>query len=83
MSLQAPSYVTPAPVRLDTSEEDFLARMTDAAYHVALKHGFKGSFVDLQLELWSVLRNVMARHLSPRPLPASTRGGIRNPPICR
>ena len=54
-------------------EEDFLARITDAAYRVALKHGFKGSFVDLQLELWSVLRDVVARHVSPRPLSTSAR----------
>jgi hypothetical protein len=70
MKLQATSFVSPPRLRLDTSQEDFLARVTDAAYRVALKHGCKGSFIDLQLELWSVLRNVIAQHLS-RPLPAS------------
>jgi len=75
MSIPATSFVPPARLRLDTSAEDFLARLTDAAYRVSLKHGFSGNFVDLQLELWSTLRNVVARQLAPRrptaaPLPA-------------
>jgi hypothetical protein len=75
MSIPASSVVQPARLRLDGSTEDFLATLTDAAYRVSLKHGFSGNFVDLQLELWSTLRNVVARQLAPRrpmtgPLPA-------------
>jgi hypothetical protein len=66
MSTPAVSFVPSARLRLDTSAEDFLARLTDAAYRVSLKHGFSGSFVDLQLELWSTLRNVVARQVTPR-----------------
>lgn len=75
MSTPAASFAPSARLRLDTSAEDFLARLTDAAYRVSLKHGFSGSFVDLQLELWSTLRNVVARQVTLRrpsaePLPA-------------
>jgi hypothetical protein len=75
MSDHASSFVSAPRWRLDNSAEDFLATVTDAAYRVSLKHGFSGNFVDLQLELWSTLRNVVARQLSPRrlvsdPLPA-------------
>jgi hypothetical protein len=75
MNDRGSSYVPPPRWRLDSSAEDFLARLTDAAYRVSLKHGFSGNFIDLQLELWSTLRNVVARQLSPRrpvasPLPA-------------
>jgi hypothetical protein len=50
-----------SPLRLSVPVEDFLARLTDAAYRVSLKHGFQGSFLDVQLELWSALRGVVAR----------------------
>jgi hypothetical protein len=60
----------PAGLRLDAPAEEFLASLTDAAYRVALKHGFSGSFVDLQLELWSALRGVAASHLNVRHRPA-------------
>lgn len=46
--------------RLDEASESFLAHLTEAAYGVALKHGIKGSFVDLELDLWRELRRVVA-----------------------
>ena len=42
------------PVAIET--EALLARLTTAAYQVALRHGLKGSFLDLELELWRELR---------------------------
>jgi hypothetical protein len=38
--------------------ETFVARLATAAYQVALRHGIKGSFVDLELDLWHELRAV-------------------------
>lgn len=40
---------------LGTEAEDFVAELTEAAYRVALKHQFKGSFIDVQIDLWSAL----------------------------
>jgi hypothetical protein len=40
--------------------ETLLARLTDAAYQVALKHGTDGAFVDLELDLWRSLRRALA-----------------------
>lgn len=39
--------------------EDFLAELAAATYGVALRHGVKGSFIDLELELWQALRGIM------------------------
>jgi hypothetical protein len=38
--------------------EAFLARLTTTAYQVALRHGIKGSFAELELDLWRELRTV-------------------------
>jgi hypothetical protein len=48
-----------------TSAEDLLARLTAAAYSVALRHGLKGPFIDVELALWRGLREVLAEELSP------------------
>ena len=47
----------------NNSTDDLVAELTDAAYRVALKHGFKGTFIDVQLELWAALRGVVLREL--------------------
>ena len=39
--------------------DDRIARLTDAVYRVALEHGMTGSFVELQLGIWSAIRNVI------------------------
>ena len=52
--------------RLGPTGEDFLAELTDAAYRVALKHRFRGYFVDVQLDLWSALREVVHKKLARR-----------------
>ncbi len=39
--------------------ERLLAELTEAAYGVALRHGLKGPFVDVELDLWRELRRVL------------------------
>lgn len=39
--------------------EELLARLTRAAYEVALRRGFRGPFIDVELELWEALRSVV------------------------
>jgi hypothetical protein len=48
------------PGKATKASERFLAELTDAAYRVALRHGFKGSFIDVELDLWKTLRLVLA-----------------------
>jgi hypothetical protein len=40
--------------------EDQLAELTTAAYHVALRHGLRAPFIDVELELWRALRQVLS-----------------------
>jgi hypothetical protein len=42
--------------------EDLLAELAATAYRVALRHGIKGPFIDVELELWRELRGVLNRH---------------------
>jgi hypothetical protein len=42
------------------SAEGLLAALAAAAYGVALRHGLKGPFIDVELELWRELRAVLA-----------------------
>jgi hypothetical protein len=39
--------------------EELLAALADAAYQVALRHGIKGPFIDIELDLWRELRGVL------------------------
>jgi hypothetical protein len=43
--------------------EQLLAELTSAAYQVALRHGLKGPFIDVELDLWRELRAVLRRRL--------------------
>ncbi len=49
------------PARLSTAPvtEELLARLTSAAYQVALRHGLRAPFIDVELELWRELRAVL------------------------
>jgi len=38
-------------------EEEFLAHITDIAYQALLSEGLRGSFLDVQLRLWSQIRS--------------------------
>lgn len=50
-------------VRFEVSPEDFLAHLTEAVYAVALQHGFKDSFLKVQLDLWDALREVIRKDM--------------------
>ncbi len=54
---EASPFTTPA-MRWD----DCLARWTEAAYRVVLAHGFAGSFVDLEMELWQRFHRKVRTH---------------------
>jgi hypothetical protein len=43
----------------------FTAKLTAAAYAVALRHGVSGSWIDLQLDLWRALTEAVERGESP------------------
>jgi hypothetical protein len=51
-----PATDRPSPEAL----ESFVAELTEAAYPVALRHGVRrGSWVDLELELWRALEQAV------------------------
>jgi hypothetical protein len=39
-----------------TVTEDVLAELATAAYRVALRHGLRAPFIDVELDLWRELR---------------------------
>ncbi len=39
--------------------DSLVAQLTEAAYPVALRHGERGSWVDLELDLWKALGQAM------------------------
>jgi hypothetical protein len=52
--------------QMSRSEQDadldrFAAELTDAAYPVALKYGVSGSSIDLELEIWRALTDLVRR----------------------
>jgi hypothetical protein len=51
-----------------TTSEDLLARLTTTAYSVALRHGLKAPFIDVELALWRELRAVLADDSSAVPV---------------
>ena len=55
----------PADGHGHSSQARFAAKLTDAAYTVALQHGVGGSWIDLQLELWRVLTEAVEKRESP------------------
>jgi hypothetical protein len=44
-----------APCTRDPQLENFAAELTGAVYPVALRHGFRASWLDLELGLWRAL----------------------------
>jgi len=42
--------------------EEFVGRLTDAAYQVALRRGIRGSFLELELDLWRSLGRVVEQN---------------------
>jgi hypothetical protein len=45
----------------DALLEHFAAELTRAAYHVALRHGAAGRWLDLELDLWRALADTVNR----------------------
>ena len=45
----------------DTFLENFGAELIEAAYPVMLRHGAVGNWLDLELELWKVLKEIVKK----------------------
>jgi hypothetical protein len=45
----------------DAALDTFAAELTDAAYPIALKYGVSGSSLDLELEIWKTLTELVRR----------------------
>ena len=41
------------------SREERIARLTEAAYRAVLERGYRGSFLELELSLWSAIRQAI------------------------
>jgi hypothetical protein len=54
--------------------EQLLGELTEAAYEVALGHGFRGSFAEVELGLWRALRRAFAKVRTARRPRAEGRG---------
>ena len=60
----------------DVLLDAFVAELTSAAYHVALRHG-AGTWLDLQLHLWHALADTVeqwGRKSSPGQVPRGSKG---------
>jgi hypothetical protein len=53
-------------LKFKTNQEDFLAKITEAAYDVVLQQGLQRSFVDVELELWQQIRCVFRNEIVPQ-----------------
>jgi hypothetical protein len=56
-------YMAGIHVKFDTQPEEFLGQLTEAAYRVALKGGFKASFIDVELDMQEALRDVIRQYM--------------------
>jgi hypothetical protein len=55
----------------DALLDTFVAELTRAAYHVALRHGAAGTWLDLQLDLWQALADTVKQWGGWRPTSGS------------
>ena len=46
--------------RVDCDPEDLAAELTEAAFPVALRHGFGTDWLDRKLELWNVMTQTVS-----------------------
>jgi hypothetical protein len=58
------------------SSEDVLAHLTAAAYRVALRHGLRSPFIDVELDLWRELRRALTA-------PGERPCGLAEPPLTK
>lgn len=63
-------------VKFEISPEEFLGNLTQAAYQVMVKNGFQKPFIEVELELWDVLREVIRRNMQVSPQCGSHRLGV-------
>jgi hypothetical protein len=49
------------PCDLEIRLEDFTAELTRVAYAVVLRHGARDKWLDLQLELWKALQEIVKK----------------------
>ena len=56
---EAPEARRLAENRSQDSRKNFLDEVTTAAYGVILQHGFRGSFLEMELDLWKSLCRVL------------------------
>jgi hypothetical protein len=56
------------PVPTETAVEEFAGELTDVAYPVALKHGVKGTSVDIELDVWRAFRTALGQRIRPAAL---------------
>lgn len=54
-------------VKFEVTPQEFLNELTDAAYHVALRHGIGTSFLAMELELEESMKGVMRRAMQYSP----------------
>jgi hypothetical protein len=54
---------------IQDDREDLVVELAEAAYGFALRHGFRGTFIEVELGLWHALRSCVHRH--------AHRGGAR------
>ena len=55
-----------APLPAVPLTEDVLAELTTAAYRVALRHGLRDPFIDVELDLWRELRAAVQKSAARR-----------------
>jgi hypothetical protein len=67
LNIQGGGDMVGSHIRFGVSPQAFLGQITDAAYRVALKHGLKDPFIDVELDLYDALRKVMAETIEVSP----------------
>jgi hypothetical protein len=64
LQLERTTSKSPSPAQFIAWRERFLSELTDAAYRTALQHGLQGPFLDVELELYLALGDVIERSRS-------------------
>ncbi len=54
-------------VKFEISPDQFLSDLTQTTYQVALKHGFKSSFVEVELALNEAIRRIIRQDMMVSP----------------
>lgn len=54
-------------VKFEVSPDQFLLDLTQATYKVALKHGFTAPFVEVELDLYEAIRQIIQKDMMAYP----------------